>query len=68
MTIAAGIDIGTSTIKASLFKVENGEETWLSRYVMRRRVNRSLRTLRVLSRTMSTWIRLYRQDSGIRRT
>ena len=35
MTIAAGIDIGTSTIKAALFKVENGKETWLSRYVMR---------------------------------
>ena len=35
MTIAAGIDIGTATIKAALFKVENGEETWLSRYVMR---------------------------------
>jgi len=31
MTIAAGIDVGTSTIKAALFKVENGESTWLSR-------------------------------------
>jgi benzoyl-CoA reductase subunit D len=31
MTIAAGIDVGTSTIKAALFKVEDGESTWLSR-------------------------------------
>ncbi len=35
MTIAAGIDVGTSTIKAALFKVENGENTWLSRFSMR---------------------------------
>ncbi len=35
MTIAAGIDVGTSTIKAALFKVENGESTWLSRTAMR---------------------------------
>jgi benzoyl-CoA reductase subunit D len=31
MTIAVGIDVGTSTIKAALFKVENGESAWLSR-------------------------------------
>ncbi|MGD0025087.1 MAG: benzoyl-CoA reductase subunit D [Xanthobacteraceae bacterium] len=35
MTIAAGIDVGTSTIKAALFKVENGQSTWLSRFSMR---------------------------------
>ena len=35
MTIAAGIDVGTSTIKAALFKVENGESSWLSRFSMR---------------------------------
>jgi benzoyl-CoA reductase subunit D len=35
MTIAAGIDVGTSTIKAALFNVENGQSTWLSRYSMR---------------------------------
>jgi benzoyl-CoA reductase subunit D len=35
MTIAAGIDIGTGTIKATLFQVENGEEKWLSRYLTR---------------------------------
>ena len=47
MTITAGIDIGTSTIKASLFKVENGEETWLSRYVMRIRQRDPLELARV---------------------
>jgi benzoyl-CoA reductase subunit D len=35
MTIAAGIDVGTSTIKAALFKVENDQTTWLSRSSMR---------------------------------
>ncbi|HKH80403.1 MAG TPA: benzoyl-CoA reductase subunit D [Methylovirgula sp.] len=35
MTIAAGIDVGTSTVKAALFKVENGQSTWLSRFTMR---------------------------------
>jgi benzoyl-CoA reductase subunit D len=35
MTIAVGIDVGTSTIKAALFRVENGQSTWLSRYSMR---------------------------------
>src|ERR1017187_8942989 len=47
MTIAAGIDIGTSTIKAALFKVENGEETWLSRYVMRIRQRDPMELARV---------------------
>jgi benzoyl-CoA reductase subunit D len=35
MTIAAGIDVGTSTIKAALFTVENEQSTWLSRFSMR---------------------------------
>lgn len=35
MTIAAGIDVGTSTIKAALFTVESGQSTWLSRFSMR---------------------------------
>ncbi|MBI4366147.1 MAG: benzoyl-CoA reductase subunit D [Deltaproteobacteria bacterium] len=47
MTITAGIDIGTSTIKAALFKVENGEETWLSRYVMRIRQRDPMELARV---------------------
>ena len=35
MTIAAGIDVGTGAVKAAIFKVENGEETWLSRALIR---------------------------------
>jgi len=47
MTIAAGIDIGTATIKAALFKVENGQETWLSRYMMRIRQRDPMELARV---------------------
>src|SRR5215475_4370694 len=47
MTIAAGIDIGTSTIKAALFKVENGQEQWLSRYLMRIRQRDPIELARV---------------------
>ncbi len=35
MTIAAGIDVGTGAVKAALFRVENGEEEWLSRELLR---------------------------------
>jgi benzoyl-CoA reductase subunit D len=35
MTIAAGIDVGTGAVKAALFRVENGETSWLSRATLR---------------------------------
>lgn len=35
MTIAAGIDVGTGAVKAAIFRVENGQETWLSRALLR---------------------------------
>ena len=35
MTIAAGIDVGTGAVKATLFRVENGESQWLSRAILR---------------------------------
>jgi len=35
MTIAAGIDVGTGAVKAALFKVEDGKETWLARSTLR---------------------------------
>jgi benzoyl-CoA reductase subunit D len=35
MTIAAGIDVGTGAVKAAIFKVENGQESWLSRALIR---------------------------------
>src|SRR5215475_3150802 len=48
MTIAAGIDIGTSTIKAALFKVENGQEQWLSRGLLRIRQRDPIELARVI--------------------
>jgi benzoyl-CoA reductase subunit D len=47
MTIAVGIDVGTSTIKAALFKVENGQNTWLSRVSMRIRQRDAMELSRV---------------------
>ncbi|KAB2917380.1 MAG: benzoyl-CoA reductase subunit D [Hyphomicrobiaceae bacterium] len=35
MTIAAGIDVGTGAVKAALFRVENGESSWLARSTLR---------------------------------
>jgi benzoyl-CoA reductase subunit D len=48
MTIAAGIDVGTGAVKAALFKVENGEETWLSRAVVRIRQRDPIELSRVV--------------------
>lgn len=47
MTIAAGIDVGTGAVKAALFKVEDGEETWLSRAVIRIRQRDPMELARV---------------------
>jgi benzoyl-CoA reductase subunit D len=35
MTLAAGIDVGTGAVKAALFEVADGKETWLARSVLR---------------------------------
>ncbi len=35
MTYAAGIDVGTGTVKAAIFKVENGKEEWIARSSLR---------------------------------
>ena len=35
MTLTAGIDVGTGAVKAVIFQVENGDEKWLSRELMR---------------------------------
>jgi benzoyl-CoA reductase subunit D len=35
MTTTAGIDVGTGAVKAAVFKVEDGNETWLSRGILR---------------------------------
>jgi benzoyl-CoA reductase subunit D len=47
MTIAAGIDIGTGAVKGAIFKVENGEETWLSRSLIRIRQRDPIELARV---------------------
>ena len=35
MTLAAGIDVGTGAVKATIFKVEDGGEEWLARSTLR---------------------------------
>jgi len=47
MTIAAGIDVGTGAVKAALFRVENGENQWLSRTTLRIRQRDPMELARV---------------------
>ena len=48
MTIAAGIDVGTGTVKAALFRVEDGgEAAWLSRAIYRIRQRDPMELARV---------------------
>lgn len=47
MTIAAGIDVGTGAVKAAIFRVENGTDTWLSRAVLRIRQRDPIELARV---------------------
>ena len=47
MTIAAGIDVGTGAVKAAIFRVENGTDTWLSRSVLRIRQRDPIELARV---------------------
>jgi benzoyl-CoA reductase subunit D len=47
MTIAAGIDVGTGTVKAALFRVEGDKTEWLSRAMMRIRQRDPMELARV---------------------
>jgi benzoyl-CoA reductase subunit D len=47
MTIAAGLDVGTGAVKAAIFKVENGQESWLSRTLVRIRQRDPIELARV---------------------
>jgi benzoyl-CoA reductase subunit D len=47
MTVAAGIDVGTGAVKAALFRVENGETTWLARATLRIRQRDPMELARV---------------------
>jgi len=62
MTIAAGIDIGTSTIKAALFRVENGKEEWLARYSLRIRQRDPMELARVAYDAVLQDAKLKRED------
>jgi benzoyl-CoA reductase subunit D len=62
MTTAAGIDIGTSTIKAALFRVENGKEAWLSRYMMRIRQRDPMELARIAFDTVLEDAKLRPED------
>ena len=62
MTIAAGIDIGTSTIKAALFRVENGKEEWLARYSLRIRQRDPMELARVAYEAVLQDAKLKRED------
>jgi benzoyl-CoA reductase subunit D len=47
MTIAAGIDVGTGAVKAAIFTVENGQESWLARSLIRIRQRDPIELARV---------------------
>jgi benzoyl-CoA reductase subunit D len=47
MTIAAGIDVGTATVKAALFRVDGDKTEWLSRTLMRIRQRDPMELARV---------------------
>jgi benzoyl-CoA reductase subunit D len=47
MTIAAGIDVGTSTVKATLFRVDGAKTEWVSRAMMRIRQRDPMELARV---------------------
>ncbi|GIK80363.1 MAG: benzoyl-CoA reductase subunit D [Pseudorhodoplanes sp.] len=47
MTIAAGIDVGTGAVKAAVFRIEDGKETWLSRSLLRIRQRDPIELARV---------------------
>ena len=64
MTIAAGIDIGTSAIKAVVFKVENGEAAWLSRTLMRIRQRDPIELARVAYDAVLKDAKLRSEDVG----
>lgn len=47
MTITVGIDVGTGAVKAAVFKVEGGQETWLARTTLRIRQRDPIELARV---------------------
>lgn len=62
MTIAAGIDVGTSTVKAALFRVDGGKTEWMSRAVMRIRQRDPMELARVAFDQLLTDAKLKEMD------
>jgi len=62
MTITAGIDVGTGAVKAAIFKVENGQETWLSRSTLRIRQRDPIELARVAFDTVLEDAKVREQD------
>ena len=62
MTIAAGIDVGTGAVKAAVFRVENGKETWLSRALLRIRQRDPIELARIVYDNALEDAKLHPQD------
>ena len=62
MTIAAGIDVGTSTIKAALFEVDGDKVEWKARAVMRIRQRDPMELARVAFDQLLEDAKLKEQD------
>lgn len=62
MTIAAGIDVGTSTVKAALFRVDGDKTEWVSRAVMRIRQRDPMELARVAFDQLLTDAKLKEMD------
>lgn len=62
MTIAAGIDVGTSTVKAALFRVDGDKTEWVSRAVMRIRQRDPMELARVAFDQLLTDAKLKETD------
>jgi len=62
MTVAAGIDVGTGAVKAAVFRVENGKETWLSRALLRIRQRDPIELARIVYDNALEDAKLHPQD------
>ena len=62
MTVAAGIEVGTGAVKAAVFRVENGKETWLSRALLRIRQRDPIELARIVYDNALEDAKLHPQD------
>ena len=64
MTIAAGIDVGTGAVKAAIFVVEDGKNTWLARTILRIRQRDPMELARVAYDQVLADAKLTEKDIG----